>query len=52
MKPISPRGKERNKYRQQNNEQNNKTTITILWPFVRDYPGEPVPEETLTHPSS
>ena len=26
------------------------TTMTILWPFVRDYPGEPVPEETLTHP--
>jgi len=21
------------------------TTTTILWPFVRDYPGEPVPEE-------
>jgi len=30
-----------------------KTTATIvLWPFVRDYPGEPVPEETLTHPPS
>jgi len=28
------------------------TTTTILWPFVRDYPGEPVPEETLTHPPS
>ena len=25
------------------------TTTTILWPFVRDYPGEPVPEETFTH---
>jgi len=23
-----------------------------LWPFVRDYLGEPVPEETLTHPPS
>jgi len=28
------------------------TTMTILWPFVRDYPGELVPEETLTHPPS
>jgi len=28
------------------------TTITVLWPFVRDYPGEPVLEETLTHPPS
>jgi len=28
------------------------TTTTVLWPFVRDYPGEPVPEETLTHPLS
>jgi len=25
------------------------TTTTVLQPFVRDYPGEPVPEETLTH---
>jgi len=25
------------------------TTTTILWPFVWDYPGEPVPEETFTH---
>jgi len=24
----------------------------VLRPFVRDYPGEPVPEETFTHPSS
>ena len=23
-------------------------TTTILWPFVRNYPGEPVPEETFT----
>ena len=28
----------------------NTTTTTVLRPFVRDYPGEPVPEETLTHP--
>jgi len=28
------------------------TTTTILRPFVRDYPCEPVPEETLTHPPS
>jgi len=27
-------------------------TTTVLRPFVRDYPGEPVPEETLTHPPS
>jgi len=27
-------------------------TTTVLWPFVRDYPGELVPEETLTHPPS
>jgi len=26
------------------------TTTTVLRPFVRDYPGESVPEETLTHP--
>jgi len=24
----------------------------VLWPFVRNHPGEPVPEETLTHPPS
>jgi len=24
------------------------TTTTVLQPFVRDYPGEPVPEETFT----
>jgi len=30
----------------------NNTTTTVLWPFVWDYPGEPVPEETLTHPPS
>jgi len=29
-----------------------RTTTTILRPFVRDYPGEPVPEETLTNPQS
>jgi len=23
--------------------------ITLLWPFVRDYLGEPVPEESFTH---
>jgi len=28
------------------------TTATVLRPFVRDYPGEPVPEETFTHPPS
>jgi len=29
------------------------TATTTDWrPFVRDYPGEPVPEETLTHPPS
>jgi len=27
-------------------------TTTVLWPSVWDYPGEPVPEETLTHPPS
>jgi len=31
---------------------NRTTTTTVLRPFVRDYPGEPVPEETLTHPPS
>jgi len=25
------------------------TATTMLWPFVWDYPGEPVPEETFTH---
>ena len=28
------------------------STTTVLRPFLRDYPGEPVPEETLTHPPS
>jgi len=28
----------------------NNNTTTVLRPFVRDYPGEPVPEETFTHP--
>ena len=28
------------------------TTRTVLWPFVQDYPDEPVPEETFTHPPS
>jgi len=28
------------------------TTTTVLRPFVQDYLGEPVPEETLTHPPS
>jgi len=28
------------------------TATTVLRPFVWDYPGEPVPEETLTHPPS
>jgi len=35
-----------------NRTQDNTTTTTVLRPFVRDYPGEPVPEETLTHPPS
>ena len=25
------------------------TTTTVLWPFIHDYPGEPVPKETSTH---
>ena len=29
-----------------------KHTTTVLQPFVWDYQGEPVPEETLTHPPS
>jgi len=29
---------------------NTQHTRTVLRPFVQDYPGEPVPEETLTHP--
>jgi len=28
------------------------TTTTVLQPFVRDYPGELVQEETFNHPSS
>jgi len=28
------------------------TITTVLRPFVWDYPGEPVPEETFTHPPS
>jgi len=25
------------------------TTKSFLWPFILDYPGEPIPEETFTH---
>jgi len=32
----------------QDRDSTTTTTTTILWPFVRDYPGEPVPEETFT----
>jgi len=32
--------------------ENNNTTRTVLRPVVRNYPGEQVPEETLTHPPS
>jgi len=28
------------------------TTTTVLRPFLQHYPGEPVPEETSTHPPS
>jgi len=28
------------------------TKTIVLRPFVRDYAGEPVPEETFTHPPS
>jgi len=38
------------KKRKKNN--NNNTRTTVLRPSVRDYLGEPVPEETLTHPPS
>ena len=31
---------------------NSNTTTVVLWPFVRDYLGVPVPEETFTHPTS
>ena len=33
-------------------QQQQQHTTTVLRPFVRDYPGEPVPEETLNHPPS
>jgi len=32
--------------------QQHTTTATVLWPFVWDYPGELVPEETLTDTNS
>jgi len=34
------------------NKPTTTTTTTVLRPFARDYSGEPVPEETLTHPPS
>jgi len=34
----------------QQNGKTHTTTTTALWPFVWDYPGEMVPEGTLTHP--
>jgi len=37
-------------YNNNNNNNNNNNRFTAQ--FVRDYPGEPVPEETLTHPPS
>jgi len=33
-------------------KQQHTTTATVLWPFVRDYPGELVLDETFTHPPS
>jgi len=30
-------------------DQTTTTTTTVLWPFICDYLGEPVPEETFTH---
>ena len=33
-------------------KQNGTTTTTTTITVLRDYPGEPVPEETLTHPPS
>jgi len=32
--------------------QTTTTTTVVLQPFVWDYPGEPVQEETFTHPPS
>jgi len=40
----------RNNIRQK--RKNNNTTTTVLQPFVQNYPGEQVPEETLTHSPS
>ena len=41
------------KWKQQNiSYHDNNTTTIVLRPFVWDYPGEPVPEETFTHPPS
>jgi len=34
------------------NVYNNTHILNVLRPFVRDYPGDPVPEETLTYPPS
>jgi len=31
------------------NHIHNRTTTIVLWPFVCDYQGEQVPEETFTH---
>ena len=33
-------------------QEGHRTTTTVSWPFVRDDRGEPVPEETFTHPPS
>jgi len=57
-KPISWFGTEKLNLTQQKHTFTNQkkctttTKTTTLWPFVWDYPGEPVPEETLTHPPS
>jgi len=36
----------------QTHDTRDSPTTTTPRPFVRDYPGEPVPEETLTQPPS
>jgi len=50
QKQVTQKPDDKNTKKPINN--NTTTTTTVLRSFVRDYPGEPVPEETLTHPPS
>jgi len=48
--PVIPKGSVLKNFALRLVTSESPTTTTILWPFVRDYPGELVPEETSESP--